>query len=187
MFQLLGPGIELGTDLQQGDDKSEIYNESLAAASTYTFSDRALPGLAPIVFRTSGTAVSPVSSQPTTTTTDTPGVSSGSHTSNSGPVGSKIGAPIRGTLTATVSPEGRLELTRAGKAVGTLKTGRYRVAVVDKSRKAGFVMSRVRARPISLTTARFTGSRSTTLLLQVGQWSFRPSTTGHKSYFAVVS
>ena len=59
MFQLVGPGVELGTDLQQGDDKSEIYNETLAANSTYAFSDRALPALAPIVFHTSATPVSP--------------------------------------------------------------------------------------------------------------------------------
>src|SRR5277367_3782546 len=30
MFQLAGPGINLMTDLQGGDDKSEIYTETLA-------------------------------------------------------------------------------------------------------------------------------------------------------------
>ena len=186
MFQLLGPGIQLGTDLQQGDDKSEIYSETLGANSTYTFSDRALPALAPIVFRTTGTPVSPVAAQPVPTTTS--GAGSTGHSSNSGPVGSSVATgQLRGTLQATVGAGGALRLTSRGKAVTTLKAGKYRLAVVDKSHTAGFVMSRLHAKPISVTTAGFTGSRSATLVLQAGQWSFRPSTTGPKSYFAVVS
>jgi hypothetical protein len=185
MFQLLGPGIQLGTDLQQGDDKSEIYSETLGANSTYTFSDRALPALAPIVFRTTGTPVSPVPAQPVPT-----GTSGGSNgqSSNSGPVGSSVATGrLRGTLQATVGAGGALRLTSGGKAVTTLKAGKYRLAVVDKSRTAGFVMTRLHAKPISLTTAGFIGSRSATLVLQAGQWSFRPSTSGPKSYFAVAS
>ena len=73
MFHLTGPGINLMTDLQGGDDKSEIYTETLAANSTYTFKDDYEANLPAIVFTTTGTPAPPSSTPapavPTQTTT----------------------------------------------------------------------------------------------------------------------
>ena len=191
MFELSGPGLNLTTDLQGGDDKSEIYAETLAANSGYTFADSALPGLAPIVFRTTGTSASAASpgqttvAQPATTTAS--GKGSSSSTSNSGVVGSALPKPpFRGTLAGTVSSSGKLLLTDKGKNVSTLDPGRYLISVVDRSTKDGFIVQQIGKPALALTGGSFVGRRSKTIDLEAGQWLFYATFTGRKSYFIVV-
>jgi hypothetical protein len=192
MFEFSGPGLNLTTDLQGGDDKSEIYTETLAANSGYTFADSALPGLAPIVFRTTGTPASGASPGQTTpaqtaTTTTSGTSSSSSQYSNSGVVGSGLAKePFRGTLTGTVSSTGKLLLTDKGKNVSTLEPGRYLISVLDRSTKNGFIVQQIRKPALTLTGGSFVGTRTKMIVLAAGQWFFYATFTGKKTYFIVV-
>ncbi len=189
MFQLSGPGVDLLTDLQGGDDKSEIYAETLAPNSTYTFQDDDEPSLGPIVFQTSSTPAPAAASPPTTSESSTTATTgNGSQSSNSSIVGSKaVTETFRGNLAASVSASGKLSLTREGKRVTTLKAGRYEVTVRDRSGRAGFVIQELRGSPRTLARAPFTGKRSATIVLSAGQWFFYSTILAAKSYFSVVA
>jgi hypothetical protein len=190
MFQLSGPGVNLLTDLQGGDDKSEIYAETLASNSTYTFQDDDEPSLAAIVFQTSSTPAPAAASQTTTSggSTTAKTTANGSQSSNSSIVGSKaVTETFRGNLAAGVSANGKLSLTREGKRVTTLKAGRYDVTVLDRSGRAGFVIQELRGSPRTLARAPFTGTRKTTIVLSAGQWFFYSTILAAKSYFSVVA
>ena len=54
----------------------------------------------------------------------------------------------------------------------SLEAGRYIVRVVDGSPAAGFAVQVRKGVPKTLSTARFTGSRSVTVALPPGQWFF---------------
>ncbi len=190
MFQLSGPGVNLMTDLQGGDDKSELYDEILAPNATYSFQDDDEPNLGAVVFKTSSTPAPVASTPDSTTPTSQPASTTTSEksSSNSGIVGSGlVPEPFRGTLEATVSPTGKLTLIAGRKGVATLKEGRYRIAVTDRSAKAGFVIEEARAAAHTLTGAAFVGKRTVTLELPSGQWFFYSTFVGTKTYFAVVS
>lgn len=191
MFHLTGPGINLMTDLQGGDDKSEIYTETLAANSTYTFKDDYEANLPAIVFTTTGTPAPPSSTPapavPTQTTTS-PAKSKPATSPNSDLVGSaRASTMFRGTLEGVVSAHGALTLTRARKRVTTLEVGRYRIAVTDHSPTGGFFIEELRRASRALTGGAFVGTRTTTLELVPGQWLLFSSLTGRKTYFVVTA
>jgi hypothetical protein len=185
MFELSGPGVNLSTDLQGGDDKSEIYQETLAANSTYTFSDTAEPNLAPVVFRTTATAVS----TPTETVTTPKATATTPSTRNSGPVGSEVTKKLayRGALEATVGATGKLTLSSHGRPVSTLLSGRYAISVVDRSSHAGWTIQEAHKSPTALTATGFVGRKTRTLVLAAGQWLFYSNFIGKKTYFFVES
>jgi hypothetical protein len=185
MFQLSGPGVNLSTDLQGGDDKSEIYQETLAASSTYTFSDTAEPGLAPIVFRTTGTTVS---SPAQTVSTPRP-VGTTPSSTNVGVLGSGVAKKLsyRGTLQATVGASGKPTLSSGGRPVSTLRAGRYAISVVDRSPHAGWTIQEARRGATTLTGNGFVGRKTRTVALAAGQWLFYSTFLGKKTYFFVES
>jgi hypothetical protein len=185
MFVLSGPGIDLMTDLQGGDDKSEIYPESLAANATYTFSDSNLPALGRIVIHTTGT---PAPSSGGTPTTPAPVTTTGSaSSSNSDVVGSGLASlPFRGALQATVAATGRLSLDRQGRRVTSLPAGRYAITVTDRSRRTGFVLQQHGGKSIVLSGAASTGTRTQTVALGAGQWLYRPTSPGAQTFFFVL-
>jgi hypothetical protein len=80
--------------------------------------------------------------------------------------------PFRGSLDAIVFKSGKLSLSRNGKTVSSLKTGRYTFAVDDESKVAGFTVKSLRGRAVNVTTAAFVGSHSVTLTLAHGRWYF---------------
>jgi hypothetical protein len=86
-------------------------------------------------------------------------------------VGSDV-VPTRGTLTASVSADGRPSVLRHGKPVGTLSAGSYRVAVTDRSRTAGLVVAKAGHAGRSLTGVRYVGKRLVSLDLTPGRWRF---------------
>jgi hypothetical protein len=192
MFDLSGPGVNLQTDLGAGDTKTEVFAQTLAPSSTYTFQDDRQPSLGRIVFSTAATG-SPSSGAtgsspvvPTVPTGTTPG--STGNSSNSGVVGSAIQvAPFRGTLAGTVKPNGTPTLTRNGKGVSTLKAGRYKITVVDQAAKSGLTLQEIRKAPVTLTGTSFVGKRTRTVDLRAGQWFFYTTFVGKKSYFIVTS
>jgi sarcosine oxidase gamma subunit len=93
---------------------------------------------------------------------------------------------FRGALAASVSAAGKVTLTRSGKAVTSLKTGRYALTVTDRSRSAGFTLKALHGKPVAVTTGAFTGSKKVTLGLAPGRWYFF-SPGGTQSQFFILS
>jgi hypothetical protein len=191
MFRIAGPGQNLQTDLLGGDSPAELYTITLLPSSTYTFSDDKNPAMASVVFSTSaggsaagaGTTAGAASGASSGTTSNTP--TSKSTAQNKDAVGSGI-LPRRGALAADVSTTGKLTLTFNGKAVGSLKAGRYTVAVLDETAKSAFTLQRRSKQPQTVSGKAFVGRRTVTVSLQKGQWFFY-GTPGRKTYFFVVA
>jgi hypothetical protein len=172
LFQLSGPGASIVSDMNGGEVDASTFNAFFLPNSTYTWhTDR---GVASAVhtFTTSGTIASPTSTQ---TTTATPVTSSGNPTSND-IVGSGI-APFRGTLTAALSSTGVLSVQHYAP---TMKAGRYRLTVTDKSTSRGFLLRKGNARPVSITRPAFVGQRTATITLTAGTWALTNGKTSVK-------
>ena len=81
-----------------------------------------------------------------------------------------------------MSPAGAPALTKSGKPVTILKSGRYTFSIDDHSRKSGFVVEPPHGHAVTLTGGPFVGTKRATLTLTKGQWSF-----GAKHAFLVTS
>ena len=156
-FHLKGPGEELINDMSGGEVTSEFYDAYLAPNSTYTWR----------LDTNSTVGGTPPSSTPVT------GAGSGSAIPTSvGIVGSDI-VPFRGTLTGAIAPTGKLTLAFKGKSVTHLKTGRYAIAVTDKSGSISFALKKAgKPAVVTITGAPFVGKRSVTVALPAGSWIF---------------
>ncbi len=167
-FHLKGPGEELINDMSGGEVTSEFYNAYLAPNSTYTWRLDNSSNTSVYTFVTNSTVGgTPPSSTPVT------GAGSGSAIPTSvGIVGSDI-VPFRGTLTGAIAPTGKLTLTFKGKSVTHLKTGRYAIAVTDKSGSISFALKKAgKPAVVTITGATFVGKRSVTVDLTAGSWIF---------------
>ena len=91
---------------------------------------------------------------------------------------------MRGTLAAGVTTAGKLHLTFKGKPVSSLKSGRYKVTVLDETAKSGFKLQRTQRPAITLSSLPFVGRNSKTVSFSPGQWMFY-SSAGAKNYFVV--
>jgi hypothetical protein len=162
LFQLSGPGASIVSDMNGGEVDASTFNAFFLPNSTYTWhTDRGISSSVH-TFTTSGTVAAPTS---TPTTTTTPVASSGTPTSND-IVGSAI-APLRGTLTAALSPSGGLSVQHYAP---TMKAGRYRLTVTDKSTSRGLRLEKAKAKPVSLTGSTFVGKRTADVTLTAGTW-----------------
>jgi hypothetical protein len=85
-----------------------------------------------------------------------------------------------------VTSSGRLTLSYKGKSVATLKPGLYTVAVTDRSTAYGFMLATAGHRPVLVTGAAFTGTRSVSINLTPGTWRFMPR-LGATSYTIAVT
>ena len=94
--------------------------------------------------------------------------------------------PFRGTIAGAVSAAGRLTLAYKGKSVASLKAGRYRVAVDDRSSTNGFLLQRPKHAALSVTGGMFLGKRTLAVTLTAGKWLVMP-TIGNPTYAIVVS
>jgi hypothetical protein len=184
-FHLLGPGVNLsvGSNLYA----TLTWTATFQPSSTYVYQDDQNPNTIREVFGTPGSgagtgAVSPPQSVPGASSS---GSGKSAPTSNN-IVGSAI-VPFRGTLAGTVGPSGKLTLTVKGKPVTSLKTGRYTIAVTDRSPKSGFIVQKSHSGATTVTGVAFVGKHSVTLTLKPGQWFFYPTFVGSKTYFLVTS
>ncbi len=187
-FQLTGPGVNVFTTLQDGDEDKDVFKETFLASSTYTARDLNQPLVARAVFTTaaSGSPTAPTSPY-------TPSSSSSKGTPSTDIVGSKVKKtatatttlPLRGTLVGALSATGKPTLTSKGRTVSTLKSGRYTFSITDQDSKGGFWVQRLQRNAITLTGVPFVGKRTVKVDLKVGQWMFF---TGHGKihYFVVV-
>jgi hypothetical protein len=168
MFHLSGAGVNIVSDLLPCENPRELLTITLQPSSTYVYEDSRHPELGRIVFTTSSSG----SSAETSSSAGGPatGKYSGS-VSNSSGVGSDI-VPFRGTLHGTADTLGRVTLARNGKRVSSLKAGRYKLVVVDKASRSGFILDRPNLATITVTTSPFVGTRTKTVTLTPGGWSF---------------
>jgi hypothetical protein len=182
-FQLTGPGVDLTTNLDGGANNEHFFDATeFAPSSSFTALDGNNPVASAITFTTAATgtpiaATVPVSTVPTKTTTSSSPVV--------GPTVAVKPVVFRGTLHGGVSASGKLSLTFDGKSVTLLAAGRYTVTVADHSKDAAFVLRALNHAPTTVTTARFTGKRSASVILTAGQWYYYPSFIGTKTYFFV--
>ena len=185
-FQITGPGVNLATTLQDGDEDYGLIDATFQPGSSYAAVDNNQPSVARVVFTTASSGAPVI---PTTRLRRRTGKGS----SQSQLIGSKSSTATksavvsRGTLLATVSAGGRLSLTFGGKPVSTLKSGRYTITVDDHSKRSGFLVQESGDTASTVSTGAFTGKRSVTVSLAKGQWFFYPSFIGTKTYFLVSS
>ncbi len=182
-FKLTGPGVNLDTTLQDGDEDKELLSATFQPSGTYTAVDLNQPSVARAVFTTTATG-SPTS--PTGTTSSGSGTSSGSKGSSQPSLVGSAAVAFRGNLAATIDTAGKLALKLKGKPVGTLKAGLYTFTVHDGSAKSGFSIQKVKAGAVALTGVGYKGTHVKTIQLKPGQWTFF-SPGGKKNYFIVVS
>ena len=100
-------------------------------------------------------------------------------------LGASTNAPYRGTLVGTAGTLGRVTLSRQGKPVVSLKSGRYTIVINDSVAHSGFVMQRPNGTEIVVTSWAFVGKRARTLALTPGRWSFHGA-VGDLHQFTVV-
>jgi plastocyanin len=80
------------------------------------------------------------------------------------------------TLKGTVGPGFTIKLTKGGKKVKTLKAGKYRLVITDKSTFHQFTVER--EKPSSpkiekaVTSVAFTGKKTVVMRLKPGSWRF---------------
>ena len=186
-FKLSGPGVNVSTTLQDGDEDRDILEATFQPNSTYTAVDNNQPTVARVVFSTAASGTPTAVSLPASTSAPSTSKSSSSNDSGGDVVGSLLAQyPFRGTITATVSSAGALSLIYKGETVKNLTKGRYTFRVVDKSKTAGLTLQRSSYPKTSVTGAGFTGTMTKILTIKTGQWLYF-SGSGKTSYFFVTS
>ena len=195
-FHLFGPGVDQTTTI--GESATPTWTVTFQAGGTYTFVCDDHPDFMFGSFQASGASSSSGSSS---SGGSSGGSSSGSSSSSSSggssssgstspAVSSKSGGSqtLRGTLAGTVSSDGNLKLAFQGKAVSKLKSGRYKITVVDKTPARSFVVQENKHPAITVSGVSFVGTHSVTVDFKAGQWTFYTS-AGKKSTssFSVVA
>ena len=179
-FAVSGPSGQLWTTtLSNGDDQQGIATVTLQPSSTYTLVDNNDPSATTVTFATSasGTPIDPA----TTDGSGEPPVTQSASSGSSAPL------PFRGSLSATVGVHGAVAMTYNGKRVSILKAGRYRVTVVNRSLKNGFILQKLNEPYSMLTRIGVMGTHTMTVTLHAGLWLFYPRFLTKKGWFSVVS
>jgi len=163
-FTLTGPGVSVSipfTGVELHDERMIV----LQPSSTYVAQDTTAPDATRRVFTTSATG----SSSSLVVTVPSTGSRAGSTQTDL--VGSAI-APYRGELAAAVEKSGMPTLAQRGRAVRTLKAGRYAVAVNDTDPHAGFFVQAGGHRALAVAGVGFVGKRTQRITLTAGTWSY---------------
>jgi hypothetical protein len=186
MFHLVGPGVNLQTDLLAGDERAEPHVVTLQPNSVYSFRDERDLSLGSVVFSTSGSGTETArASGGTSSGGSAPAGAPTPRVENRDPVGSRA-LPARGALAGSVTTAGKLSLSFKGKQVSSLRAGRYRLSVLDETSRSAFMLQRVKQSPLTVSTKAHVGRRTVTVTLAAGQWSFY-SSPAKRSYFVVLA
>jgi hypothetical protein len=188
-FSLTGPGVNVSTTLQDGDEDKDIYKATFAPSSTYLAVDMNQPTVARVSFTTTATGTAGSVASPTTSSSSGKGDTQSSliGSSSSSKTAASASLRLRGGLVATVSAAGTPRLTFRGKGVTSLRAGRYTISVSDHSKKGGFIIQQIKQGGNTVTGVAFVGKRTATVNLRAGQWFFYPTFVGAKTYFIVTS
>jgi hypothetical protein len=165
-FDLQGPGVNLANNLSTGEDVTQTIPVFLQPSSTYTWRNDANRA-AVYTFATGSEVVGTLPPNPLVKlpTKNPPNAPSG----NSDIVGSQL-VPFRGTLRGTLTASGKLSLSLNGKVISSLRHGRYKIVITDRSSKNGFALQGTH-RALTVTSVGFTGRRSASVDLTAGRWS----------------
>lgn len=181
-FDLQGPGVSFVENMFYGENPSETFTATLQPGSTYTWRNDEVPSVV-FTFATSSGSGSTTGGAGGSGGTSTTGSQVGNASSDI--VGSAI-VPFRGALDAIVYKSGKLSLTRNGRNVTSLKTGRYTFSVDDESATSGFTVESLKGKPVTITGKAYVGSHDVTIALKPGRWSyFTPA--GKQTTFFVTS
>lgn len=189
-ISISGPGVGLSNNLNSSgmgiDALSSFGPYTFQTSSSYSIEDSNLGASTLVTFTTSATSTAGSGGSTTTGSGSTgPTQTNGGTTTTSGS-GTKAVKMI-GTLKGSVSAAGTPTLTFDGKAVKTLKAGRYTVAVVDHATKAGLILEELSKPAMTLSGAATTAKSSHTVTLTAGKWFFQASKAGRKTYFTVTT
>jgi hypothetical protein len=180
-FHLFGPGIDFAP---APSVIQSTFSVTFVNNGTYTLRDDLHPTVGGRTFVASSTAGSdtPVGGA-TASTGPTASTKSTTKAVANDIVGTDV-AVFRGNLAAGISSSGKLTLTFKGKTVSSLKSGRYKLVIDDRSKAKGFQLQRIKKPPLKLTGVKSTGKKTVTLTLDAGQWWFF-SGGPSKGYFVV--
>jgi hypothetical protein len=188
-FTMNGPGVSVNSDLNStgmGIDAPSFFGPfTLQPSSTYRIQDSNI-GASSLVTITTTAASSGSSGSSGGSTGGSSGSSGSSSGGSSSGSSSGSGAKLAGTLLGAVSPTGIGSLTFGGKLAKTLKAGVYKVTIVDRSKKAAFVLGTPAKRVITLSGAAAVGTKSRNVTLTAGRWTFQATgAMGMKTAFTV--
>jgi plastocyanin len=195
-FHLVGPGVDMATST--GDTGTPTWTVTFQAGGVYRFvCDTHVDFMFGAFQASSASSSSGSSSSGSSSGGSSSGGSSSGGSSSSGSssgtqsssksAGSQTAA-LRGTLAGTVASDGSLKLLFQGKAVSRLKSGRYKITVVDKTPARSFVVQQNKHSAITVSGVSFVGTHSVTVDFKVGQWTFYTSAgKKSKSSFVVVA
>jgi hypothetical protein len=180
-FDLRGPGVNFVDSMFYGENPSETFTVTFEPSSTYTRRNNEQPGVVFTFSTSSGGGVSGGGAGGGGATSST--TKTGKPSTDI--VGSDI-LPFRGALDAIVYKSGKLSLTRNGKKVTFLKTGRYTFSVDDESSTHGFSVQVLKGKPQMITSKAYVGSHDVTVALKPGRW-FYFTPAGRQTTFFVTS
>jgi plastocyanin len=179
-FHITGPGVDQSTDV--GGYGSPTWTVTFQPGQTYRFLCDAHPDFMFGVFTTSGTSTGGTSSGGTSSggSVSVGGSSSGG-TSAGGTSSGGTHSTLLGTLIGRVNPAGKLTLTYGGIPVTKVKAGRYKITVADRTGKRSFLVQQAGHAATTVSGVAFVGTRSVTLQLAAGKWSFFTSAGARSS------
>jgi hypothetical protein len=163
-FQLAGPGVQLRWDFG-GEAIPAQVTETLLPSATYVATDLRNPARYRAVFTTTASGSS------SSLVTQPPSTAGGKGESSGDPVGSAI-LRYRGVLNLSVAGRGAPGILVGGKSVLSLRAGRYDLAVVDTTARAGLSVQKPNRSLVTLTRRDFVGRKTTRLALRPGTWRF---------------
>jgi plastocyanin len=187
-FHLSGPGVQQTTPI---DEKmTATWTVTFQTGGTYRFQCDDHLDFMYGVFQASGTSSGGSSggdsSGGSSGGTSSGGTSSGGTSSSGGTKTSggstSVTAALKGTFVGTVSAVGKLTLKSGGISVTKVKAGRYKITVGDKSKTQGFMLQQKGHTAKVITSAPFVGTKSVTLTLGAGQWSFYSTASAKKTF-----
>jgi hypothetical protein len=186
-FTMSGPGVSVNSDLNStgmGIDAPSFFGPfTFQPSSTYRIQDSNI-GASSLVTITTTAASSGSSGSGGGTSGG--GSSGGSSSGGSSSGSSGSGVKLAGTLRGAVSPTGIGSLTFGGRLAKTLKAGVYKVTIVDRSKKAAFVLGTPAKHVITLSAAAAVGTKSRNVTLTAGRWYFQATgAMGMKTTFTV--
>ncbi len=191
-FTINGPGVAVSSDLNSTgmglDEPASLGPYTFQTSSTYTVEDTNMGASSLVTFTTTATSggssstVTSTASSSTVATTTTMMTTTTTATTTTTPSVAKT----LGTLKGSVSAAGKAALSFDGKAPKRVKAGRYKVTVVDHSRKAGLFLGEASKHTLTLSGLAALGTSTHTVSLSAGKWFFEASSSGPKSSFTVV-
>jgi len=195
-FHLEGPGVNVATGI--ADIQTADWTVDLPAGSFTYHCDQHASLTASFTAAGAALPTPPVTADPVITPTPTPAPAP-TPTPAPAPVvppvltvppvtssSNATGGVVRyaGTLSITLTAKDKLVVTKSGKPVTSLDTGKYKLVVTDKSAKRSVMLKRVNGSARTLTSTAFKGKKTIGLDLFGGTWRLYVA-GNEKSIFSV--